>query len=152
MMRFLVAALVFATALPAVASAEEMYVISRKSDGRFHASHRLYDSTGANLHEVILCGRPYFVRTATVAWMSYEADEGRSVQLEYNVGKGWVEVCRDPAEQVTLADIGIKDKKDYEVMRASDMALNRAERFKHISKAFSGYKNSGKTSSSYHAR
>jgi hypothetical protein len=151
-MRFLLAAFFLATALPSAAVAEDMYAISRKADGKFHASHRLYEASGKNLHEVVLCGRSYFVRPATVAWMNYEADEGRSVQLEYNVGKGWVEVCRDPAKQVTLADIGIDASDNYEVMSASDLALTRAERFKNISKAFAGYKNSGKTSSSYHSR
>lgn len=119
-MRFLLAAFFLATALPSAAVAEDMYAISRKADGKFHASHRLYEASGKNLHEVVLCGRPYFVRPATVAWMNYEADEGRSVQLEYNVGKGWVEVCRDPAKQVTLADIGIDASDNYEVMSASD--------------------------------
>ncbi|MHC5653596.1 hypothetical protein [Stappia sp.] len=132
-------------------AAEDMFIVSRLPDGSFHSGHRLYDRTGSNLHKVTFCGRPYFVRAKTVAWMNYEADEGRVVGLEFNVGKGWVHVCKDPADQVKLADIGI-DEDNVDVMYASDEALNRRDRFRHISRAFSGFKNSGNVSSSYHAR
>jgi hypothetical protein len=150
-MRIFASLLLTALALPSIASAEETYAISRKKDGSFHASHRLYEGRGDNLHEVSLCGRPYYVRAATVAWMNYEAEEGRRVGLEFNVGKGWVQVCKDPALQISLADIGVKGE-DHEVMRASDVAINRQQRFKHISQAFSSYRNSGKAAASYHSR
>lgn len=147
-----VLAVLVSPALAPAAGAAEMYAISRNVDGSFHSSHRLYDTRGLeNLHEVTLCGRPYYMRTATVAWMAYETEEGRSVGLEFNQGRGWVQACENPANQVTLADLGVPGE-NYEVMRATDVALARRERFKHISRAFAGYRNSGETTASFHGR
>jgi len=137
--------------LASPAWAGDFYVISRQTDGTFVSSHRVFERNSETLHAVTLCGQPYFARAATVAWMGYEADEGRSVGLEYNEGNGWFRICPDPQEQVTLADIGVEGE-NHVVMRASQAALNRQQRFTHIRKAFQGLKNSGETAPSFHAK
>ncbi|WP_029057062.1 hypothetical protein [Stappia stellulata] len=142
---------VLAALSPAMAAAGEYHMISRQSDGTFSSSHRVFDRNGSTLHEIALCGRPYFARAATVAWMNYEAEEGRDVGLEYNGGSGWFRVCEDPDQQVKLADIGVKDD-NLTVMRASDAATNKRQRFINIKKAFSSFSNSGRTTPSFHGR
>ncbi|MBC2859496.1 hypothetical protein [Stappia sp. 28M-7] len=143
--------ILLAAALPASALAGDIHMISRHSDGSFYGSHKVFTRAGDNLHEISLCGRAYFARAATVAWMNYEAEEGRDVGLEMNQGKGWYRICQDPSKQVKLADIGVTGT-NAEVMRASDEAVNRRMRFIYIRQIFSKVGNSGAASSSYHAR
>ena len=143
--------LAFLVALPGGALAGDYHMISRHHDGSFRASHKVFTRNAENLHPISLCGRPYFARAATVAWMNYEAEEGRDVGLEFNQGKGWYRICENPDQQVKLADIGVTGS-NVEVMRASEEAVNRRMRFVFIRQMFSGYGNSGKPSSSYHAR
>ena len=150
-MRTLQVVTVLLSFVPATAFAGEFHMISRQSDGTFVSSHRVFDRNSASLHEIALCGRSYFARAATVAWMNYEAEEGRDVGLELNQGKGWYRICEEPSEQVKLADIGVEGT-NAEVMRASEEAMNRRMRFIYIRQVFSKYGNSGAASSSYHAR
>ncbi|WP_249689770.1 hypothetical protein [Stappia sp. WLB 29] len=140
-----------AIALPTGALADDIHMISRHSDGSFYGSHKVFTRAGDNLHEISLCGHAYYARAATVAWMNYEAEEGRDVGLELNQGKGWYRICEEPSKQVKLADIGVEGT-NAEVMRASEEAMNRRMRFIHIRQMFSKYGNSGAASSSYHAR
>ncbi|MBB99515.1 MAG: hypothetical protein CML67_08250 [Rhodobacteraceae bacterium] len=137
--------------VPATAFAGEFHMISRQSDGTFVSSHRVFDRNSASLHEIALCGRSYFARAATVAWMNYEAEEGRDVGLEFNGGKGWFRVCENPDKQVKLADIGVTED-NVTVMRASDEATRRRQRFVNIKEAFAGFNSSGRTSPTYHSR
>lgn len=150
-MRTLRVVSVLLTLVPATASAGEFHMISRQSDGTFVSSHRVFDRDNASLHEIALCGRAYFARAATVAWMNYEAEEGRDVGLEFNGGNGWFRVCEDPDKQVKLADIGVQED-NVTVMRASDEATRRRERFINIKNAFSATGNSGRTAPTYHSR
>lgn len=133
----------------APATAGEFYMISRQADGTFSASHRVFEKAGENLYRITLCGREYYARAATVGWLNYEASEGRDVGLEYNEGQGWFRVCEEPDKQVSLKDIGVPGT-NADVMRSSDGAVSRRQRFKDISKAFSDYKNSGEKTKSYH--
>jgi hypothetical protein len=150
-MRTLQVATVLLAFAPATAIAGEFHMISRQSDGTFVSSHRVFDRDNASLHEISLCGRAYFARAATVAWMNYEAEEGRDVGLEFNGGNGWFRVCEDPDKQVKLADIGVQED-NVTVMRASDEATRRRERFINIKNAFSATGNSGRTAPTYHSR
>ena len=137
--------------VPASALAGDFHMISRQQDGTFYSSHKIFEKNGENLYQVALCGRSYYARAATVAWMNYEAEEGRDVGLEYNRGTGWYRVCENPDQQVKLADIGVPGT-NIEVMRASDEAMNRRQRFIFIRKTFSDYSNSGRAAPSYHGR
>lgn len=150
-MRTLQVATVLLAIAPATANAGEFHMISRQSDGTFVSSHRVFDRNNASLHEIALCGRAYFARAATVAWMNYEAEEGRDVGLEFNGGKGWFRVCENPDKQVKLADIGVKED-NVTVMRASDEATRRRQRFVNIKEAFAGFNSSGRTAPTYHSR
>ena len=132
------------------ANAGDFYMISRQADGTFVSSHRVFQRAGDTLHPITLCGRDYYARAATVAWISHEATEGRDVGLEYNQGRGWLRVCENPQDQVTLADLGISGE-DYVIMNASDLAINRKLRFSKIREAFAGSKNSGEKTSSFHS-
>ncbi len=140
-----------AVLVPGVAVAGDFHMISRQQDGTFHASHKIFQKDGENLYQISLCGRSYFARAATVAWMNYEAEEGRDVGLEFNQGRGWFRVCENPDAQVKLADIGVPGT-NIEVMRASDEAMKRRQRFIYIRKTFADYKNSGETTPTFHAR
>ena len=150
-MRTLQVAAVLLSFVPVTAFAGEFHMISRQSDGTFVSSHRVFDRNSASLHEIALCGRSYFARAATVAWMNYEAEEGRDVGLEFNGGKGWFRVCENPDKQVKLADIGVTED-NVTVMRASDEATRRRQRFVNIKEAFAGFNSSGRTSPTYHSR
>lgn len=150
-MRTLQIAAVMFFLIPATAMAGEFHMISRQSDGTFVSSHRVFSRESASLHEIALCGRSYFARAATVAWMNYEAEEGRDVGLEFNGGNGWFRVCENPDRQVKLADIGVTED-NVTVMRASDEATQRRQRFVNIKEAFAGFSNSGRTAPTYHAR
>ncbi|SDU10458.1 hypothetical protein SAMN05428979_1645 [Stappia sp. ES.058] len=150
-MRALQVATIILSIVPATAIAGEFHMISRQSDGTFVSSHRVFDRNSASLHEIALCGRAYFARAATVAWMNYEAEEGRDVGLEFNGGNGWFRVCENPDRQVKLADIGVTED-NVTVMRASDEATRRRQRFVNIKDAFSGFANSGRKAPSYHGR
>lgn len=133
------------------AMAGEYYVISRFSDGVFHSSHQLFTKDGEGLYRVAFCGTNYWTRPRTVAWMRWEVENGRDVNIEYNEGGGWLRVCLQPQDQVTLADLGIDT--DYTiVMHLEEGELAHAERFRQVRKSLYTYDNSGRVVESYHRR
>ncbi|MBA5776575.1 hypothetical protein H2509_05490 [Stappia sp. F7233] len=126
-------------------------MISRYSDGAFHSSHQLFTKAGDGLYNVSFCGTNYWTRPRTVAWMQWETENGRNVNVEFNGGKGWLRVCLDPQEQVKLADLGIGS--DYTVVLALDEdELAHSERFSKVRKGLEDYSNSGRIGDSYHKR
>ena len=127
---------IFAAVLvPGLAAAGEYHIISREVDGTFSASHRLYTRHVDNLYPVVLCGQNYWTRARTVAWLQWEAEQGRLVGVEYNNGKGWYQLCDSLQERLTLADSGIKG--DYAKLRLmEDGELEYRDRFSRIVRAF----------------
>lgn len=133
------------------AEATEFFMISRHVDGVFYASHRMYTEKARGLYKVEFCGREYWSRPRTIAWMRWEVEHGRKVTLEFNQGAGWRRACLNPQEQVDLKDIGIEE--DYiVVMRLDDGEIEYNQRFRELKKAFSSYRNSGEQASTYHAK
>ncbi len=85
----------------------DFYLISRDRGGQFVGSHKLFLEDAQGLSKVTYCDRDYFVRSFTVAWTQVESERGHTVQLEFNFGRGWRPICREPEQQVTLDDLGI---------------------------------------------
>ncbi len=132
------------------AFAADFHMISRQVDGAFYGSHKVFTEKSEGLSQVQYCNRAYWVRPYTVAWVLWEAAEGRDVGLEYNNGKGWFRLCEDPESQVTLKDVGLVE--DYvTIMRTRGKNLQHRQRFANIRQALKDYRNSGKYSKSYHA-
>lgn len=128
----------------------DYYVISRGDRGQFLGSHRLFKETAPSLHKVSYCGETYWVRAKTVAWTQLEEENERTVNVEFNRGKGWLPVCSKPGDQVSLADIGIA-LPAREMLFTSEAELKRANRFAAIGQSFKVFGKSG-PKSSYHAR
>ncbi|MEP3047824.1 MAG: hypothetical protein ABJL55_18785 [Roseibium sp.] len=109
-LRFIFLILLFSTGV-AVAdglpSLGDFYLISRDKFGFFTGSHKLFEKHSSGLIEVSYCNRIYYVRRNTVAWVHVENDRGNLVQIEFNFGRGWRPICRNPQSQVTLSDLGI---------------------------------------------
>ncbi|MXN66962.1 hypothetical protein GR183_18775 [Stappia sp. GBMRC 2046] len=145
-------ALALSFSFPAeAAQAAEFFMISRHVDGVFYASHRIYTEKARGLYNVEFCGRRYWTRPRTIAWMRWEVEHGRRVTLEFDQGSGWRRACLNPQEQVSLQDIGIEE--DYVVvMRLDDGEIEYQQRFRELKKAFNRYGNSGEQSSTYHAK
>lgn len=117
----------------------DFFLISRHSDGAFHASHKLFHRKADGLHKVSYCGRDLWVRPYTVAWTQNEVKNRRVVQVEYNGGRGWHPVCGKAEDQVRLADLGI-DMGDADYLNNGAGYQARKSRFNIIMKAFSkGY-------------
>lgn len=130
---------------------EEYYMISRYVDGVFYASHKLYLEESDGLYEVDFCGRQYWTRAQTVAWLKWETENGRQVNLEYNSGNGWRRICKEPQNQINLADLGISI--DYAtVMRLADEDLKRYIRFSRIGKSTVELENLRPTEHTFHRR
>ncbi|MTH96883.1 hypothetical protein [Roseibium sp. RKSG952] len=113
----------------------DFYMISREEDGKFLASHKIFQRESDGLMEVSYCGRAFWVRPKTVAWTELETDNLHHVRLEYNHGKGWVSVCEKPTDHVTLKLLGITMDAD-QVIRSDGAALRFMTRFSAISKSF----------------
>lgn len=151
----LIMATLFAATLPSHAGEGELrlgdyYVISRGDRGQFLGSHRLFKENASGLHEVSYCGETYWVRAKTVAWTQLEEENERTVNVEFNRGKGWRPICSKPGDQVSLADIGVT-LPAAEMMFTSEAELKRANRFAAIGQSFRALGTSG-PQGSYHAR
>ena len=128
----------------------DYYVISRGDRGQFLGSHRLFKQNASDLHEVSYCGETYWVRAKTVAWTQVEEKNARTVNVEFNRGKGWLPICGKPGEQVSLADIGVALAAE-EMLFTNEAELKRVNRFAAIKQSFKVYSKSG-PQGSYHAR
>ena len=113
----------------------DTYIISRDSNRVFRGSHRIYNRMSEGLVEVEYCGRPYWVRYATVAWTQLEVEQNYAVRVEFNWGKGWRPICNHPEEQVTLEGLGVLE--DPRVVVQNDGAsVRRVNRFAAIRESF----------------
>jgi len=86
----------------------DFYLISRKPDGEFAGSHKIFHRPSSGLRLVTYCSREYWVRPYTVAWTQLEVENSREVRVEFNRSKGWRPICEQPEQQVTLKDLGIE--------------------------------------------
>jgi len=112
----------------------DTYLISR--DGQnFRGSHRIYDRMSEGLIEVQYCGRPYWVRYATVAWTQLEVEQDYVVRVEFNWGKGWRPICEHPEEQVTLEALGVYEDPRI-VVQNDGASVRRVNRFAAIRESF----------------
>lgn len=85
----------------------DFHLISRNASEIFVGSHKLFQDEMRGMTKVSYCGRAYFVRTHSVAWVQVETERGNTVRIEYNSGRGWRPICGNPEGQVTLTDLGI---------------------------------------------
>ena len=128
----------------------DFYFISRDQQGTFVGSHKLYLEYSSGLKQVSYCNRDYYVRSHSVAWTQFETELGRTVQIEYNFGRGWRPICQRPQDQVALADLGI-DMQPREFLQQSQSDDKPVSRLS----AISGIFNKSKVNSrykSYHTR
>ncbi|MBO6755819.1 MAG: hypothetical protein JJ902_05800 [Roseibium sp.] len=113
----------------------DFFVISRGADGGFLGSHKIFREQQDGLHEVFYCGRPYWVRTKTVAWTQLEQEKKREVRVEFNRGRGWRPLCNRPSDQVTLEDLGYSVEPHLVVIN-DGIVIERMNRFSAIKKSF----------------
>ncbi|TYC58710.1 hypothetical protein FMN50_09710 [Rhodobacterales bacterium] len=114
----------------------DIYIISRDDADMFRGSHRIYSRKSDGLVEVTYCGRPYYVRYATIAWTQLEVEQENVVRIEHNWGKGWRPICDHPEQQVTLVDLGINEDPRI-VMHNNGPTVSKVNRFAAIRKSFS---------------
>ncbi len=115
--------------------AGDTYIISRDEYHGFRGSHRIYDRMSEGLVEVEYCGRPYWVRFATVAWTQLEVERENAVRVEFNRGKGWQPICAHPERQVTLLDLGVQEDPRI-VVQNDGVPVQRVSRFAAIRDTF----------------
>lgn len=140
---------------PANASEERLrigdyYLISRGDDGKFRGSHKLFKENSRGLYEVAYCGKTYWVRAKTVAWTQVEKEKQRSINIEFNKGRGWLPICAKPEDHVKLEDIGVSLEPN-EMLHLSDREFQRINRFAAISQSFKTLGNS-EAKASFHGR
>lgn len=126
----------------------DTFIISRDNHHSFRGSHKIYNRLSDGLVEVQYCGRPYYVRYATVAWTQIETEAGNGVRIEFNRGKGWRPICDNPEQQVDLKKLGVTEDPKV-VMHLGRLPLDPISRFTAIRKAFSQTGNSS-SKNSYH--
>jgi len=124
----------------------DIYIISRDNSRLFRGSHRIYNRMADGLVEVQYCGRPYWVRYATVAWTQLEVEQDYVVKVEHNWGKGWRPICEHPEQQVTLEDLGVSEDPRI-VMHNDGVTEPKINRFAAIRKSF---ETTDKAAKSYH--
>ncbi|MEJ8476789.1 hypothetical protein [Roseibium algae] len=110
--------------------------MSRDKKGDFTGSHQIFQTEKPNTYKVIYCEQNYWVRIHTIAWSQVESENQRTIQIEYNFGKGWRPICLNPERQVTLLDLGIS-LEPRRVLESSDKTLKaniRYEAFKDAQK------------------
>ncbi|POF30073.1 hypothetical protein [Roseibium marinum] len=113
----------------------DTYIISRDEYHGFRGSHRIYNRMAEGLVEVEYCGRPYWVRFATVAWTQIEVERENAVRVEFNQGKGWRPICAHPERQVTLLDLGVQEDPRI-VVQNDGVPVHRVSRFSAIRNSF----------------
>ncbi|MEJ8476788.1 hypothetical protein [Roseibium algae] len=125
----------------------DFYLISREQNGVFTGSHKIFQRQSEGMHQVIYCGRSYWIRPVSVAWTQVEVENRREVRVEFNFGKGWRPICDKPERQVTLHDIGI-DQDARIVLYTNGQDLGGVNRFSTIADSFKTGNRRQKTS--YH--
>ncbi|MTI16096.1 hypothetical protein E1162_02455 [Rhodobacteraceae bacterium RKSG542] len=129
----------------------DLYLISRDLQGHFFASHRVFNEEKEGYRHVSFCEDDYWIKPYSVAWSKWEEKQGRTVNIEGNLGQGWKIACAMPTRQVSLSDVGIYVSLE-DAMTTKQPEKHRANRFTAIRQTFSKTLDKNEPNSSFHNR
>lgn len=116
-------------------AASDYFLISRGKNDEFIASHKIQKLPRRDYKKLRLCGQDYWVRPFSVAWTKWEEKIGHTIRIEANQGYGWVVLCKQPTQNITLKDVGIYTSLERTMeLGEPDREVNN--RFQAIRRAF----------------
>ncbi len=116
-------------------AATDVFLISRGIHDEFIGSHKVQTVPREGHKELRFCGKSYWVRPFSVAWTKWEKQLGHKIRLEINQGYGWIVLCKQPTEKVSLQDVGIYSSLE-KTMEMGDPDRQINNRFQAIRRTF----------------
>lgn len=118
----------------------DFYIRSQYSNGTFTGFHEILTEPKEGYHEARYCDRTFWVSSTTVVWTEEEAEAGRKLIVEENIGSNRRTVCADYSDFATLDDLGLKKKEVEQIRNRNEPLDMKSSRIRVIRDAFKQFK------------